>query len=65
MTKLVRIENADTSPYKVVVEIWDKGYPEGNPDTLAQTINLDFPTAMTGLGCYITNTRYLIVKEAN
>lgn len=29
MTKLVRIENADMSAYKVIVEIWDKGYPAG------------------------------------
>lgn len=65
MTKLVRIENADTSAHKVVVEIWDKAYPEGSaPDTLAKTINLDHPTAMTGLDCYLTSTRYLVVKEA-
>lgn len=64
MTKLVRIENADQSTYKVVVEVWDKGYPEGEPDKLAKTINLDHPTAMTGVDCYLTSTRYLVVKEA-
>lgn len=64
MTKRVRIENADTSNHKVVVEIWDKGYPEGEPDKLAKTINLDFPTAMTGDDCYLTSTRYMVVKEA-
>ena len=64
MTKRVRIENADTSNYKVVVEIWDKGYPEGEPDKLAKTINLDFPTAMTGDDCYLTSTRYMVIKEA-
>lgn len=64
MTKQVRIENADQAPYKVVVEVWDKGYPEGSPDTLVRTINLDHPTAMTGSDCYITSTRYLVVKEA-
>lgn len=64
MTKQVRIENADMAPYKVVVEVWDKGYPEGTPDTLAKTINLDHPAAMTGSDCYITSTRYLVVKEA-
>ena len=64
MTKRVRIENADTSNYKVVVEIWDKGYPEGEPDKLAKTINLDYPTAMTGEDCYLTSTRYMVVKEA-
>jgi len=47
MTKRVRIENADTSAYKVVVQIWDKGYPEGAPDTLVKEIKLDYPTSMT------------------
>ncbi|MEN6630214.1 MAG: hypothetical protein ABFC42_11260 [Sulfuricella sp.] len=64
MTKRVRIENADTSNYKIVVEIWDKGYPEGEPDKLAKTIHLDSPTAMTGDDCYLTSTRYIVVKEA-
>ena len=64
MTKQVRIENADLSSYKVVVEVWDKGYPEGEPDKLARTIELNHPTAMTGTDCYITSTRYLVVKEA-
>lgn len=62
MTKRVRIENADMSNYKVIVEVWDKGYPEGEPDKLAQTIKLDHPTAMTD-HVFITGTRYLVVKE--
>jgi hypothetical protein len=64
MTKKVRIENADNSNFKVVVEIWDKGYPEGEPDKLAKTINLDYPTQMTGDDVYLTSTRYIVVKEA-
>lgn len=64
MTKQVRIENADQAPYKVLVEVWDKGYPEGRPDVLQKTIELNHPTAMTDSGCYITSTRYLVVKEA-
>lgn len=64
MTKLVRIENADMSSYRVQVEVWDKGYPEGEPDKLAKVIELNNPTAMTGQDCYLTSTRYLIVKEA-
>jgi hypothetical protein len=64
MTKQVRIENADMSTYKVLVEVWDKGYPEGSPDKLSHTIKLDHPTAMTGSDCYLTSTRYLVVKEA-
>lgn len=65
MTKNIRIENADTSPYKVIVQIWDKAYPLGSgPDVLVREINLDYPTAMTQSDVYITNTRYIIVKEA-
>ena len=63
MTKLVRIENADQSTYGVKVEVWDKGYPEGEPDKLAKEIFLNHPTAMTGLDCYLTSTRYLVVRE--
>lgn len=62
MTKLVRIENADTTPYKVVVEVWDKGI-DGAPDKFVQEHHLDYPTAISS-GLYLTSTRYLIVKEA-
>lgn len=60
MTKMVRIENADTTSYKVEVEVWDKGV-NGGPDTLAQTFPLDYPTME--VAPYITSTRYLVVKE--
>jgi len=63
MTKNVRVENADTSDYKVVVQVWDKGYPEGAPDTLAKEVRLDYPADMTGNDVYLTSTRYLVVKE--
>lgn len=63
MTKKVRVENADTSDYKVVVEVWDKGM-DGGPPTLAKAIVLGHPTAMTGDDVYLTSTRYLVVKEA-
>ena len=63
MTKRVRIENADTSDFKVVVQIWDKGFPDGSPDKLAKEIPLNHPTAMTGDDCYLTSTRYIVVKE--
>jgi hypothetical protein len=68
MTKIVRIDNADTSQYKVAVEVWDIHYEnwstkEGRADKLVKTINLDHPTSITGSDCYITSTRYLIVKE--
>jgi len=63
MTKRVRVENADTSSFKVVVQVWDKGYPEGAPDVLAKEIPLDYPCAMTGEDVYLTSSRYLVVKE--
>ena len=66
MTKKVRIENADTSDYKVVVQVWDKGQQTGHsagPDVLVKEIRLDFPTAMTD-DVYLTSTRYVVVKEA-
>ena len=63
MTKAIRIENADLSDYKVLVQIWDKGAP-GQPDTMAREITLGHPTAMTGSDVYLTSTRYIVVKEA-
>mgnify|MGYP003477250715 FL=1 len=63
MTKKVRIENADTSEYKVVVQVWDKSFMEGQPDTLIKEIPLNYPTAMTGEDVYLTSSRYLVVKE--
>lgn len=63
MTKMVRVENADTAGCEVVVEVWDKGWPEGAPDVLVATHRLPLPTSMTS-GVFITNTRYLVVKEA-
>lgn len=64
MTKRVRIENADTSNFKVVVQVWDKGYPEGEPDKLAQEIMLNNPCDITGPEVFLTSTRYLVIKEA-
>lgn len=62
MTKHVRIENADTSPYKVEVEVWDKSSDPGVPDSLFSTHKLDYPTALADLT--IWSNRYLVVKEA-
>ncbi len=62
MTKKVRVENADNSTYKVVVQVWGKGYPEGSPDTMAEEQVLCNPTDVRDFG--ITSTRYLVVKEA-
>lgn len=62
MTKQVRIENADTSQAKVVVEVWDKGV-NGQPDVKAFERRLDYPTAMAN-DIYLTSTRYFVVREA-
>ena len=62
MTKAIRIENADTSTYQVVVQTWDKGL-NGEPDTLVSEQILANPTAMTNSDTYLTSTRYLVVKE--
>lgn len=72
MTKRVRIENADTANYKVVVQVWDKGaqMPDGlggfnqASDTMAQEITLHNPCDMTDVSVYLTSTRYLVIKEA-
>lgn len=63
MTKKVRIENADMTAFNVVVQIWDKGYREGQPDVLVKEIALSNPTDMTGDDVYLTNTRYIVIKE--
>lgn len=64
MTKRVRIENADNAPYKVIVQVWDKGYPDGEPDRLVHEVTLANPCDITGSEIYVTSTRYLVVKEA-
>lgn len=61
MTKLVRIENADTSNYRVQVQVFDKGR-DGEPDTLVLEETLLYPAAMTAQ--HIHNSRYIVIKEA-
>ncbi len=60
MTKSIRIENADLSTYKVVVEVWNRG-AGGQADTLDHVVPLHSPTQMTTVG--IHSHRYLVVKE--
>lgn len=64
MTKKVRIENADTANYKVLVQVWETGYPEGAPDTLTFETVLNNPCDITNDSVYLTSTRYIVVKEA-
>jgi len=67
MTKQIRIENADTSNYKVVVQAWEKGRDLGDgnvePDTMVSESHLDYAAALISL--YICSSRYLVVKEAS
>lgn len=58
MTKNVRIENADNSNYKVVVEVWE------TKDGVGQFIEskpLNNPTDMLNIA--IWSNRYLVVRE--
>jgi len=60
MTKKVRIENADTSDHKLVVQTWQK--TEGDePDVLIGEQELNYPTAICdGM---VWAEQYLVVKE--
>ena len=58
MTKEVRVENADTSDHKILVEIWKS---HDGVDTKIDTRLLNHPTDMTEL--MIWDGRYLIVRE--
>jgi hypothetical protein len=60
MTKAVRIENADNSSHKVLVQVFDKG-PEGEPDILVNEHHLDQPTNLAEV--YIHRGRYAVIKE--
>ena len=60
MTKAIRIENADTSNHKVVVEVWYKNHVTGE-DVKEKEVLLDYPTSMTTE--YIHDSKYLIIRE--
>lgn len=64
MTKKVRIENADLSNFKPVVQVWDKGN-DGEPDKMVFEKVLHNPCDMTGDDVYLTSTRYIIIKEVD
>jgi hypothetical protein len=60
MTKMVRIENADTSNHKVMVETWAVGV-DGKPDTLLRKEPLDNPTQL--LVGWVWKEQYLVIRE--
>lgn len=62
MTKKVRIEDADTSGFKLVVQVWDKsGGQNGEPDVMASETPLSGATDLREF--YVHSSRYLVVKE--
>ncbi len=69
MTKKVRIENADTSDHKLVVQVWRKGatMPDGlggtnqAPDVMADEYAINGPTDM--VDAYVHSGQYLVVRE--
>jgi hypothetical protein len=61
MTKRVRIENADGGSARVLVEVWQRGYPEGEPDKLIESRELNHCADLAEL--YIHAGRYLKVLE--
>lgn len=61
MTKRVRIENADTSDHKLIVQTWQKG-ADGAEDVLVTEQELNNPTDITeGM---VWQEQYLVIKEA-
>lgn len=58
LTKNVRIENADTAKYTVVVEVWNL---VDEVPTLLETRRLINPTDLATIA--IWKGRYLVVKE--
>lgn len=58
MTKQIRIENADTSNHKVIIEVWEK---TKDGDILVNSYNLDLPTQM--ITETIWSNRYIVIKE--
>lgn len=58
MTKALRIENADTSTYDVIVEVWQK---RKDGDFLESTHELNNPCQM--LLTYIYFDTYIVIKE--
>lgn len=59
MTKTVRIENADTSPYKIVIEAQEKN-ADGEYKTINKSI-LRNPTDITAMT--IWSSKRLVVRE--
>lgn len=59
MTKVVRIENIDGEPYKLIVQVWAKY--TGRPDELLEEYLLSRPAQQQELTVHAN--RYLVIKE--
>jgi hypothetical protein len=60
VTKLIRVENADNSEWKVVAHVEDQ-QPDGSWIRV-KSLPADYPTALVSE--YITATRRLVIEEA-
>lgn len=61
MTKSIRVENADTSNYRVLVQVWGNGWPIGEPDELIKETILAYPTSLDTF--MIHSNRWMVIKE--
>lgn len=61
MTKKIRIENADTSDHKVVVQVWQTNNTHLGSDIKVREIELNHPTQMVEE--HIHSGQYLTIKE--
>ena len=63
MTKTIRVENADNATFKVVVEVWDGGYPAGEPNTLVRTSTKEKPMTREKLIQFIKDAKVSRISE--
>jgi len=61
MTKKVRIENADTSSHKLVVQVWQM-QADGEPHVMTAEHAINGPTDMVEAYVYGAG-QYLVVRE--
>jgi hypothetical protein len=61
MTKKIRVENADMSSHRIVVETWAKD-PLGNGSVLVTKKELNYPCEIGEF--YVHSGQYIVVKEA-
>ena len=60
MTKAIRVENADNSDHKVMVQVWEKSV-EGGHAKMVEEYSLNSPTQM--IEKTIWKNHFLVIKE--